>query len=145
MSNIFDMEGDMARLGFQEKMLWSQLVGMVVVVAFYLHYLMHSGPGHHYLHAVVLAVLLVFGTVRVFARRGSGKVVEDERDRAVAAIGTRWSNMILWVGLVLILVVYWDHGTLGSASLLIGLLFHLLVLAGLVRIVRELVAYRMSA
>jgi len=41
--------------------------------------------------------------------------------------------------------VYWDHGSLDSAELLIGILFHLLVLAGVVRIVRELVAYRMAA
>jgi hypothetical protein len=34
---------------------------------------------------------------------------------------------------------------LRSANFLIGILFHLLVLAGLVRIIRELVAYRMTA
>jgi hypothetical protein len=81
----------------------------------------------------------------VFVGRRSSKVVEDERDRAVAAIGTRWSNMTLWLGLVVILVIYWDHGSLRSASFLMGILFHLLVLAGFVRIIRELVAYRMSA
>jgi hypothetical protein len=32
-----------------------------------------------------------------------------------------------------------------SANFLIGILFHLLVLAGSVRIIRELVAYRMAA
>jgi hypothetical protein len=32
-----------------------------------------------------------------------------------------------------------------SAHFLIGILFHLLVLAGSVRIIREIVAYRMSA
>ena len=94
---------------------------------------------------VVIVLLLLFASVRMFVRRRSSNVVEDERDLAVACIGTRWSNMILWLGLVVILVLYWDHGSMRSANFLIGILFHLLILAGLARIIRELVAYRMSA
>jgi hypothetical protein len=90
-------------------------------------------------------LLFLFAFARIFVLRRSGRVVEDERDRAVAAIGTRWSNMILWIGLIVILVLYWDHGSLRSVNFLIGILFHLLILAGLARILRELVAYRMSA
>ncbi|HEY4380474.1 MAG TPA: hypothetical protein VGN01_09025 [Acidobacteriaceae bacterium] len=135
----------MARLGFQEKMLWAQLVGIVVVVAFYARFLVHAAPGHHYFHALLLVLLFLFASVRTFVRRRSKTVVEDERDQAVASIGARWSNIILWLGLIAILVGYWDHGSMRSASLLIGILFHLLVLAGLVRIIRELVAYRMTA
>jgi uncharacterized membrane protein len=135
----------MSRIGFQEKMLWAQLAGMLVVVWFYARFLAHTTPGHHYFHAVLLVLLFLFATVRIFVLRRSSKVVEDERDRAVAAIGTRWSNMVLWLGLIVILVLYWDHGSFRSANFLIGILFHLLVLAGLARIVRELVAYRMSA
>ena len=71
-------------------------------------------------------------------------MVEDERDRSIAAIGTRWSNLILWIGLVAILVMYWDHGGLRSQAHMIGIVFHLLVLAAAVRIIRELVAYRTS-
>jgi uncharacterized membrane protein len=135
----------MQRLSFQEKMLWAQLLGMAVVVVFYAHFLQHAGPGHHYFHALLLVLLFVFASVRTLVRWRSGNVVEDERDRSIASIGARWSNIILWVGLVLILVLYWDHGSMRSASFLIGIIFHLLVLAGLVRIVRELVAYRMAA
>ncbi len=135
----------MSRLSFQEKMLWAQLLALVVVVVYYLHFLMYAPPGHHYLHALLLVLVFVFAFVRMFARRRSGNVVEDERDRSIACIGARWSNIILWVGLVAILVMYWDHGGVRSAAFLIGLLFHLLVLAGIVRIVRELVAYRMAA
>src|SRR5215469_11931804 len=130
----------MSRLSFQEKMLWAQLAGIVVVVVFYGHYLVHAGPGHHYFHALVLVLLFLFASARMFFRRRSGGVVEDERDRSIAAIGSRWSNMILWLGLIVILVLYWDHGV-HSAHFLIGILFHLLVLAGSVRIIRELVAY----
>jgi hypothetical protein len=83
--------------------------------------------------------------VRLFLRRRSGNVAEDERDRSIASIGARWSNIILWIGLVAILVMYWDHGSMRSANFLIGILFHLLVLAASVRIIREIVAYRMSA
>src|SRR2546423_1102953 len=126
-------------------MLWAQLLGIVVVVVFYGHYLVHAGPGHHYFHALLLLLLFLFGSVRLIARRRSGNVVEDERDRSIALIGARWSNVILWLGLILILVLYWDHGTLRSANFLIDILFHLLVLAGFVRIIRELVAYRMTA
>ena len=78
-------------------------------------------------------------------RRGSGNVVQDERDRQIAAIGTRWSNLILWIGLVAMLVMYWDHGGLHSREFMIGLIFHLLLIAAIARIVRELVAYRMAA
>ena len=135
----------MSRISFQEKMLWGQLAGIVVVVLFYGHFLVHSGPGHHYFHALVLALLLLFVSVRTFFRWRSGSVVEDERDRSIAAIGSRWSNIILWLGLVVILILYWDHGSVRSANFIIGILFHLLVLAGSVRIIRELVAYRMAA
>ncbi|SRR5260370_26498919 len=135
----------MARLSFQEKMLWAQLAGIVVVVVFYGHFLVHAGPGHHYFHALLLVLLFLFACVRTFFRRRSGSVVEDERDRSIAASGSRWSNIILWLGLILILVLYWDHGSVHSAHFLIGVLFHLLVLAGSVRIIRELVAYRMAA
>lgn len=135
----------MSRISFQEKMLWAQLAGMAVVVVFYAHYLQHSAPGHHYFHALVLVLLLLFVSVRTFYRWRSGSVVEDERDRLIAAIGSRWSNIILWLGLVVVLVLYWDHGSMRSANFLIGILFHLLVLAGSVRIIRELVAYRMAA
>ena len=134
----------MSGLSFQEKMLWAQLVGIAVIVAFYAHFLVHSGPGHHYFHTLLLVLLFLFASVRTFLRRRSGSVVEDERDRSIASIGARWSN-ILWLGLVVILILYWDHGSMRSANYLIGILFHLLVLAGSVRIIRELVAYRMAA
>jgi O-antigen ligase len=135
----------MSRLAFQERMLWAQLAAILAVGVFYVHFLNNAPPGHHYFHAVILAVLLVFGSISFAARHRAGNVVEDERDRSIAAIGTRWSNIILWVGLVLIMVLYWDHGSIHSAAFVIGLIFHLLLLAGIVRIVRELVAYRINA
>lgn len=135
----------MSRLSFQEKMLWGQLAGILAVVGFYGRFLVHSGPGHHYFHVVVIVLLFLFATVRIFVSKRSGNVVEDERDRAVASIGARWSNIILWLGLVVILVLYWDHGSMRSANLIIGVLFHLLILAAVTRIIRELVAYRASA
>ena len=135
----------MARLSFQEKMLWAQLLGLAIVVVFYVHYLVQAPPGHRFFHAFLIVLLLVFAFVRILVRRRSGNVVEDERDRSIAAIGAHWSNVILWSGLVVIMVGYWDHGSFRSAGFLIGILFHLLVLAALVRIVRELVAYRMAA
>jgi di/tricarboxylate transporter len=125
-------------------MLWAQLIAILAVGVYYVHFLVHAGPGRHYLHALLLGLLLVFGSVRFVARRRAGGVV-DERDRSIASIGTRWSNVILWLGLVLILVLYWDHGSLRSANFIIGLIFHLLLLAGVARIVRELVAYRINA
>jgi O-antigen ligase len=135
----------MSRLSFQERMLWAQLAAILAVGVYYVHFLNDAPPGHHYLHALILGLLLVFGSISFVARRRSGNVVEDERDRSIAAIGTRWSNTILWVGLVLIMVLYWDHGSIHSAAFVIGLIFHLLLLAGIVRIVRELVAYRINA
>ena len=132
----------MSRLTFQERMLWAQLAAILAVGVYYVHFLAHAGPGHHYFHAVILAVLLVFGSISFAARHRTGAVVEDERDRSIAAIGARWSNLILWIGLVAILVMYWDHGKLHSQGFMVGIIFHLLVLAAAVRIIRELVAYR---
>jgi uncharacterized membrane protein len=90
---------------FQEKMLWTQLLGIATVVVFYAHYLFHAPPGHRYFHVFLIALLLLFAFVRTLLRRRSGNVVQDERDRSIACIGARWSNIILWVGLVAILVV----------------------------------------
>jgi len=133
----------MSKFSFQEKMLWVQLAGILVLGGFYVH-LVHA-PGPHYFHAVLLIALLLFGLVRWLARRRSGNVVEDERDRSIACQGARWSNNVLWLGLIVILVAYSDHGDFRSSPFLIGILFHLMLLAGLVRIVREMVAYRRSA
>jgi hypothetical protein len=135
----------MSRLSFQEKMLWAEVAGILAIVAFYVRFLAHSEPGQHYFHAVLIGLLFLFASVRLFVRRRSRNVIEDERDRAVASIGTRWSNTILWLGLVVILVMYWDHGSMRSAHFLINILFHLLILAGSARVIREIVAYRMSA
>jgi len=129
----------MSRLTFQEKMLWAQLLGNRGRRCVLRALPRSLRSWNHYFHAVLLVLLLIFGSVRMIARRRSGNVVEDERDRTIAGIGARWSNIILWVGLVFILVLYWDNGTLRSANFLIGILFHLLVLAGSVRIIRELV------
>jgi protein-S-isoprenylcysteine O-methyltransferase Ste14 len=134
----------MSRLSFKEKMLWVQLAGVVIVGGYYIHVLTRT-HGHHYFHAIILILLLLFGLVRLLAKRRSGNVVQDERDGAISCQGARWSNNVLWLGLLLILVAYWDDGSLRSADFIIGLIFHLLLLAALVRIVRELVAYRMSA
>ena len=134
----------MSKFSFQEKMLWVQLAGLLVLGGFYVHMWEHS-QGPHYFHAVLIVALLLFALVRWLARRRSGNVVEDERDRSIACQGARWSNNVLWLGLIVILVAYSDHGDFRSADFLIGILFHLLLLAGLVRIVREMVAYRRSA
>ena len=133
----------MSKFSFQEKMLWVQLAGILVLGGFYVH-LVHA-PGPHYFHAVLIVALLLFALVRWLARRRSGNVVEDERDRSIACQGARWSNNVLWLGLIVILVAYSDHGDFRSSPFLIGILFHLLLLAGLVRIVREMVAYRRAA
>jgi len=135
----------MSRLSFQEKMLWAQLLGIATAVGLYARHLQHAAPGDRYFHVFFIGLIFLFAFVRTLVRRRSGNVVEDERDKSIACIGARCSNIILWVGLVAILIMYWDHGGVQSPQLLIGILFHLLVLAGVVRIIRELVAYRMAA
>jgi hypothetical protein len=145
MSNIFDTESTMSRLTIHEKLLYAQLLGLFIVGAYYAHFLVNAPPGHHWFHAVVLALILLFASFRNILQRRPGTIVEDERDHAIAALGTHWSNLILWVGLVAIMVMYWDHGGMRSADHVIGLLFHLLLLAAFARIVRELAAYRMAA
>ncbi len=142
MSNIFDMEPNMSRLSFQEKLLYIQLVFALGVGVFYAHFLIHTPPGTHRVHALIIVLALLFASLRGLLRRGSGNVVEDERDRTIDAIGGSWSNFVLSIGIGSMLVMYWDHGGLRTPAHTVDLLFHLLLLSILVRIIRQLVAYR---
>jgi hypothetical protein len=144
MSNIFDMEPDMSRLSFQEKLLYVQFACALIVGVFYAHFLIHTPPGTHRVHALVIILTLLFVSLRSILRRGSGNVVEDERDRLIDGIGGRWSNFVLSIGIGAMLLMYWDHGALRSPAHTIDLLFHLLLLSAIVRIIRQLIAYRMA-
>ena len=131
-------------MSYQEKSLYAQLVATLALTAFYIHFLVHSQTGNHWSHAVILGLILLLLFFQFIARRGSGNTVLDERDRRIRSLGDQWGLAILYIGILITLVAYWDHGALQSAHHLIGLLFHLLILSLFVRIIRQLVAYRTS-
>jgi hypothetical protein len=142
MSNIFDMEMPMS---FHEKLLYAQLAGLAALLVFYAHFLTH-GHGPHYLHAFFILAFLLLITFRFIIRRNAGATTSDERDAQIEGLGARWATIFFNTGIVLMLVAYWDHGAFrNDPALLFGVLFHVLLFANVARIVRQLVAYRMSA
>ena len=140
MSNIFDTEKFMS---FQEKLLYAQLTGLIALLVFYAHFLQHA-HGPHYLHAFFLIAFLLLITFRFIIRRNAGNTTSDERDAHSEGLGARWGSIFFNVGIVLILIAYWDHGSFNNATILINLLFHVLLFANAARIIRQLIAYRSS-
>jgi len=140
MSNIFDTEPPMS---FQEKLLYAQLTGLIALLVFYAHFLQHA-HGPHYLHAFFLIAFLLLITFRFIIRRSAGATISDERDAQIEGLGARWGSIFFNVGIVLILIAYWDHGSFNNATILINLLFHVLLFANAARIIRQLIAYRSS-
>lgn len=132
----------MTSMSYREKGLYAQLVCLAALTAFYLHGLLYSHAGRHWLHAVFLGLLLAMLLFRLALSRSSGDTLTDERDRAIRALGARWSNVSLYASLVVVLVLYYDHGSLQSAAHLIGILFHMLIFAAGISILRQIVAYR---
>jgi hypothetical protein len=62
----------------------------------------------------------------------------------IESIGGSWSNLVLSIGIGSILIMFWEHGRPDNARHLVDILFHLLGLSMAVRIIRQLVAYRMA-
>jgi hypothetical protein len=130
-------------MSFQEKLLYAQLTGLIALLVFYAHFLQHS-HGPHYLHAFFLIAFLLLITFRFIIRRSAGATISDERDAQIEGLGARWGSIFFNVGIVLILIAYWDHGSFNNATILINLLFHVLLFANAARIIRQLIAYRSS-
>jgi hypothetical protein len=131
-------------MSYQEKSLYAQLVAVLALTAYYIHFLAYSHAGYHWSHAVILGLIIAVLIFLSIARRGTGNTVTDERDRRIRALGAHWGLAVLYIGITITLVAYWDHGNFQSSHHLIGLLFHLLILSLFVRIIRQLVAYKRS-
>ena len=75
----------------------------------------------------------------------------DERDRVVEARGYRAGYFALVTGVLVTLTLLWGHAVFGFANPggdavhLVNVLFGALVLAELVKIITQLVSYRMDA
>jgi hypothetical protein len=130
-------------LSLQEKVLYAQIVLLVAVVFFYAFFVRSAAPGTYPVHTIPLFVAFLFVCLRSRFRK-SGDVFADERDERIEGIGARWSNILLAGGIGSILIMYCEHGRPDSVAHLIDILFYLLAASMALRIVRQLVAYRMA-
>jgi hypothetical protein len=131
-------------LTFQEKFLYGQLVLLIAVFFFYAHFLRHAAPGTYPVRTILLFVAFLVAFYHSGYRRKSGNTITDERDAMIDGIGGIWSNIVLSIGIGSILVMFWEHGRPDNARHIVDILFHLLGLSMAVRIIRQLVAYRMA-
>jgi len=130
-------------MSFKEKLLYAQLAGLLAMLVFYAHFLAQT-PGPHYLHAFFIGAFLLLLGFRFLIRRNAGATVTDERDERIEGLGARCANIVFNIGICVILVLFWDHGSLKNPYAFAGWVFHILLFANLARIIRQLVAYRRS-
>jgi drug/metabolite transporter (DMT)-like permease len=129
-------------LGFHEKILYGQLVLLIVVFFFYAHFIRNAAPGTYSVRTIPLFAAFLFACYTSWYRRKSGNTVSDERDAMIEGIGATWSNLVLSIGVGSILIMFWEHGRPDNVRHLVDILCHLLGLSIAVRIIRQLVAYR---
>ena len=138
---------------FREKSLWLTLAGLLITVCGYLYssYLMNLNvpttgdltPGHAALFLALTAVLVVFLVVGHSATAIIDRHTEpDERDRWIEARGSRYSSVLLAVGVFAALcAAAMTEGNAIMAHVLLGFW----VLAEGAGVVYQLVMYRRGA
>jgi hypothetical protein len=150
MSNIFDTEAIMPSLTYQEKSLYGALVADLIVYVPYFVFVAGNATLNRIVGTIVALIVLqiVLQTVIAITTRSR---LTDERDRLVEAHGFRAGYFALVTGVLAALALLWAHAVLGfvnpdhAAIHFINVLFAVLVLAELVKIVTQLVAYRVDA
>ncbi len=140
----------MPSLSYQEKSLYGTLAADLIVYVPYFVYLMHNPTTlTHIVGTIVLLIVaqIVLQSGIAIATRNR---ITDERDREIAALGYRAGYFTL-VGLILTgMGLLWVHtaaGTLNPNHMglhFLSVFLFMVVLAELVKIVTQLVAYRRS-
>jgi hypothetical protein len=150
MSNIFDMEPPMPSLSYQEKSLYGTLAANLIVYVPYFVFV----AGHATLNRIVgtiTALILLQIVLQSAIAIASRSRLTDERDRLIELRGYRAGYFALVTGVLLALTLLWVHAILGrinpnhAAIHFINVLFAMLVLAELVKVVTQLIAYRRDA
>jgi hypothetical protein len=140
----------MPSLSYQEKSLYGALAADLIVYVSYFVFV----AGHATLNRIVGTIITLIvvqiilqSLIAIFSRNR----LTDERDRVVKARGYRAGYFALVTGVLAALALLWVHAVLGfinpshAAIHLINVLFAVLVLAELVKIVTQLIAYRVGA
>jgi len=151
MYKIFYMEAhSMSGLSYQEKSLYGTLAADLIVYVPYFVYVMHNATTlTHIVGTIVLLIIaqIVLQSGIAIATRNR---ITDERDREIAALGYRAGYFTL-VGMILTgMGLLWVHVVMGTLNPnhmglhFLSVFLGMVVVAELVKIVTQLVAYRRS-
>jgi len=135
------------RLTYQEKSLWGLLVVDVAVYSLYLFYSPEPNSLGHIAGALFALIVGSIITQTAIAVRANNHL-QDERDELIRLRGYR-AGYNAYVSFVVIgLGILWMHALIGHlhtermAIHFLGVMFGMLVLADVVRIATQLIAYR---
>jgi len=140
----------MPSLSYQEKSLYGTLAADLIVYVPYFVYLLHNPTTlAHIVGTIVLLIVaqIVLQSIIAIATRNR---ITDERDREIAALGYRAGYFTL-VGLILTgMGLLWVHVAMGTLNPnrmglhFLSVFLGMVVIAELVKIVTQLIAYRRS-
>jgi hypothetical protein len=144
------MEPPMATLSYQEKSLYGTLAADLIVYIPYFAYVMHHPTTLTHIVGTIVLLILAQIVLQAGIAIASRNRITDERDREIAALGYRAGYFTL-VGLILTgMGLLWLHAAAGTLNPnhmglhFLSVFLGMVVLAELVKIVTQLVAYRRS-
>ncbi len=140
----------MSSLSYQEKSLYGSLAAdLIVYVPYFVYAWSHAASLSRLVGTIVLIIVaqIVLQAAIAVATRNR---LTDERDRMIALRGYRAGYVTLVGAIVLGLGALWLHASLGQlnpahmALHFLNAFFFMIVLAEVVKVVAQLVAYRRS-
>jgi hypothetical protein len=143
MSNIFDMDGHMPSLTYQEKSLYGTLAAELIIFGAYFAHTSNTYADLGRLTGAIVLISVVQIAYQIVLAITSRNRLTDERDRLIQAYSYRAAYITLVLGLIAVFVLLWTHASF-SAVLLINVMFGAFVLAEVIRQAAQLVLYRTS-
>jgi len=140
----------MPSLSYQEKSLYGTLAANLIVYIPYFVFVAGHATLNRIVQTIVALIVLQIvlqSIIAIFSRNR----LTDERDRLVEFRGYRAGYFTLITGILAALTLLWIHATLGfvnpnhAAIHFINVLFAVLVLAEIVKVITQLIAYRVAA
>jgi hypothetical protein len=144
------MEPPVSTLSYQEKSLYGTLAAdLIVYIPYFLYVMHHPTTLTHIVGTIVLLILaqIILQAGIAIATRNR---ITDERDREIAGLGYR-SGYFTLVGLMITgMGLLWLHAAAGTLNPnhmglhFLSVFLGMIVIAELVKIITQLVAYRRS-
>jgi hypothetical protein len=144
------MEPPMSTLSYQEKSLYGTLAAdLLVYIPYFIYVMHHPTTLTHIIGTIVLLIIaqIILQSIIAIASRNR---ITDERDREIAALGYRAGYFTLVGTIVCGMGLLWLHtvaGTLNPNHMglhFLSIFLGMVVLAELVKIITQLIAYRRS-